>query len=151
MLLYVVATSSVLGFLPQVEIARATLHKSRQLRTKRPLPVLPERELRGISPISRAGPPVLSVNESAPMHMLVCGTATSGSIPQWHGHQRVHPAEASAPHMLRIVPLTVFRVGRSYEYFSSGFELHSPKPLKKTSGLETCLSHGGPVVQGYVS
>ena len=71
-----------LGFLPQVEIARATLHKSRQLMTKRPLPVPPERELRGISPTSRAGPPVLSVNESTPMHMLVCGTATSGSIPQ---------------------------------------------------------------------
>ena len=32
-------------------------------------------------------PPVLSVNESTPMHMLVCGTATSGSIPQSHDTQ----------------------------------------------------------------
>ena len=70
------------GVLPQVEIARATLRKSRQLMTKRPLPVPPERDLRGISSTSRAGPPVLSVNESTPMHMLVCGKATSGSIPQ---------------------------------------------------------------------
>ena len=27
-------------------------------------------------------PPLLSVNESDPVHMVVCGTATSGSIPQ---------------------------------------------------------------------
>ncbi len=31
---------------------------------------------------------------------------------------------ASAPHMLRIVPHTVPRVGRSYEHFPDGFELH---------------------------
>ena len=32
--------------------------------------------------------------------------------------------QASAPHMLRIVPHTVPRVGRSYEHFPDGFELH---------------------------
>ena len=31
---------------------------------------------------------------------------------------------ASAMHMLRIVPHTVPRVGRSYEHFPDGFELH---------------------------
>ena len=30
----------------------------------------------------------------------------------------------SAPHMLRIVPHAVPRVGRSYEHFPDGFELH---------------------------
>ena len=30
----------------------------------------------------------------------------------------------SAPHMLRIVPHTVARVGRSHEHFPDGFELH---------------------------
>ena len=31
---------------------------------------------------------------------------------------------ASAPHMLRIMPRTVPRVGRSCEHFPDGFELH---------------------------
>ena len=43
---------------------------------------------------------------------------------------------ASAPHMPRIVPHTVPRVGRSYGHFSDGFELllliqvfdHEPRP-----------------------
>ena len=35
---------------------------------------------------------------------------------------------ASAPHTLRIVPHTAPRVGRSYEHFPDGFELHTSYP-----------------------
>ena len=38
--------------------------------------------------------------------------------------ERLAKKTASAPHMLRIVPQTVPRVGRSYEHFPDGFELH---------------------------
>ena len=42
----------------------------------------------------------------------------------WGGWLFVAKHPASAPHMLRNVPHTVPRVGRSYEHFPDGFEFH---------------------------
>ena len=44
--------------------------------------------------------------------------------------------------MLRIVPLTVLRVGRSYEHFPDGFQFHLLPRLEtysKAAGLEDLL------------
>ena len=46
--------------------------------------------------------------------------------------------------MLRIVPHTVPRVGRSYEHFSDGFELHLLRPGVKGIGFRAGFG-----VQGF--
>ena len=50
---------------------------------------------------------------------------------------------ASAPHMLRIVPHTVPRVGRSYQHFPDGFELHLLTEGLRCGASLFCLWIGG--------
>ena len=87
----------------------------------------------------------LRCRESTPSGLLREKASTSFSCCvstnafTWRDWQFIAKRPASAPRMLRIVLHTVPRVGRSYEPFSDGFELHL-LPFTWKGGLESSFS-----------
>ena len=78
---------------------------------------------RGVSHVTDGGkiPPRRRAFEAAPTRAWI--QRLQGYLREM-GNLLPHKQPASARHMLRNVPDTVPRVGRSYEHFPDGFELH---------------------------